>query len=351
MARNTSRAPRKKAKTGRPQINLGLQGGGSHGAFTWGVLDRILEADLFDIEGIVGTSAGAMNAAVVACGLAEGGVQGGRDRLRSFWTQISKAASQSPLQPSPIDKMISRGNMDYSPLWQFYDAISRSASPYQLNPFNLNPLREVVTASVDFDTVCHTDRVKLFLCATDVMNGRIKVFKGAEISVDAVLASACLPFAYQAVEIDGHHYWDGGYMGNPPLYPLIYNTQSSDILIVQINPIVITELPTTAQAILDRINTLSFNSSLMREMRIIEFVTRQIDEGHIDAKRYKKLKLHAIDAEVEMRELGVSSKMNADWDFLTYLFELGRTQADTWLEEHADKVGVESSVDIAERFL
>jgi len=338
-------------KQGKPHLNLALQGGGSHGAFTWGVLDRIFELDLFEIEGIVGTSAGAMNAAVVACGIAENGAEGARAKLNEFWTAISEASRTGPLQPSVIDKMFSPGNMDFSPMWMTVDAMSKMFSPYQLNPMNINPLRDTLASVVDFDEVCHTKRVKLFLCATDCMNGKIHVFKGDEISVDAVLASACLPFMFQAVEIDGHFYWDGGYMGNPPLYPLIYNTDTSDILLCQINPIMIDELPTTAQAIMDRINTLSFNSSLMREMRIIDFVGRLIDQDHLDKDKYKQLNVHVIEAEAEMRELSVSSKLNANWDFMMYLFDIGREKADEWVNLHLDKVGKSSSVDIAAKYL
>jgi len=338
-------------KTEKPHINLALQGGGAHGAFTWGVLDRIFELDLFEIEGIVGTSAGAMNAAVVAYGLAHDGPEGARAKLHEFWSAISEEAKKGPMQPSLIDQMFSPGNMDFSPMWIMADSLSKMFSPYQLNPLNLNPLRDTLASVVDFDWLCHVTKLKLFLCATDCMNGKIHVFKGEEISVDAVLASACLPFLFQAVEIDGHYYWDGGYMGNPPLYPLIYGTETSDILICQINPIQIEELPTTAQAIMDRINTLSFNSSLMREMRIIDFVGRLIDDGHLDKERYKQLNIHVVEAEAEMRNLNVSSKLNANWDFLMHLFEIGRSKADAWVEAHLDKVGKESSIDIAEKYL
>ena len=335
----------------KPKINLALQGGGAHGAFTWGVLDRLFELDHFDVDGIVGTSAGAMNAAVVACGLAEGGAEGAREKMRQFWTAISRASRASPFQASVFDRLLSPGNMDFSPSWMAVDAMSKVFSPYQFNPLNLNPLRDTLAEIVDFDTICHTERVKLFLCATNCLNGRIHVFKDDEISVDAVLASACLPFLFQAVEIDGEYYWDGGYMGNPPIYPLIYGTDTSDILICQINPIIIDEVPTTAQAIADRINTLSFNSSLMREMRTIEFVSRLIDQGHLDPSHYKQLRIHVVEAEAEMRQLSASSKLNADWDFLMHLFKLGRGKADAWIEEHLDKVGCKSSTDIIEKFL
>ena len=349
MAKKAGR-DRKAQKTPK-KINLGLQGGGAHGAFTWGVLDRLFEDGRLEIEGIVGTSAGAMNAAVTAAGLHEDGKQAARQKLSEFWQAISKAAKLGPIQPSPLDKWLSIGNLDFSPSWFFYDNLSRLVSPYQSNPLNYNPLKQVLGEVVDVDCMRSEDGVKLFLCATNVRTGRIKIFQGQDLSIDAVLASACLPFLYQAVEIDGEHYWDGGYMGNPPIFPLIYNTDCPDVLIIQINPINIEDVPRTAQEIFDRINTLSFNSSLMREMRAIDFVTKLIDQGSLDTKTYKRLNIHSIDAEADMAKLSVSSKLNADPDFLHYLFELGRNRATTWLDDHFDQIGVESSVDIEAKFL
>jgi NTE family protein len=343
--------PKDSADKPPKKINIALQGGGSHGAYAWGVLDRLLEEESLHIDGIVGTSAGAMNAAVMAYGLAKGGHAGARAALTNFWRKIADAAKHGPLQPSLIDKMIGNGNLDYSPGWLFMDALSRMMSPYQLNPMNVNPLRDALLECVDFDVLHREQAVKLFICASNVMTGKHKVFQGAEVSVDAVLASACLPFMFQAVEIDGQHYWDGGYMGNPTIYPLIYNTDTPDVLIVQINPIVIPELPKTAQAILDRINTLSFNSSLMREMRAIHFVTKLIDRGFDDGGRLKRLNIHTIDAEAYLGQLSVSSKVNADWDFLQQLFQVGRAKADTFLNDHFDKIGVMSSTDIETKFL
>lgn len=331
------------------RINLGLQGGGAHGAFTWGVLDRIFEHGGVEIDGICGTSAGAMNAAVVAYGLAKDGNDGARAALRDFWTKTAEAAKLSPIRPSLIDKFFSVGNMDLSPSWIFFDNLSRVMSPYQLNPLNYNPLRQVLESVVDFEFLaehCKTNHVKLFLCATNVKTGKIKVFRDGEISAKAVLASACLPYIYQTVEVDGEFYWDGGFMGNPPIFPLIYNTDTSDVLIVQINPVNVPDVPTSAQEIFDRINELSFNSSLMREMRAIAFVTKLIENGDLDLKHYKKLNLHMIGAEDKMAELNVSSKLNADWAFLQWLFELGRERASRWLDEDFDKVGKESSTDI-----
>ena len=345
-----SRPPARGAN-GKKRLNLALQGGGSHGAYAWGVLDRIFEEESIEIDAIVGTSAGAMNAAVTAYGWAKGEGQGARAALARFWKLISDAASKGPLQPSPIDRMIGKGSLEFSPGYVFMDALSRMLSPYQLNPMNMNPLRDTLLQAVDFDFLHHESKVKLFICASNVMTGRHKVFTQKEVSVDAVLASACLPFMFQAVEIDGQHYWDGGYMGNPPLYPLFYHTDTPDVLIVQINPINIRELPTTAQTILDRINTLSFNSSLMREMRAIHFVTKLIEGGFDDDGRLRRINLHTIDAESYLGGLGVSSKINADWEFLQELFRLGRSKGEEFLNSHYDKIGVESSTDIEQKFL
>jgi NTE family protein len=332
-------------------VNLALQGGGSHGAFAWGVLDRLLESGRIDIEGIVGTSAGAMNAAVTAYGLTVGGTDGARAMLRKFWEAVSAKARQSMLQPSWLDGLVKPGSLDFSPGYLMLDMMTRMMSPYQLNPTNMNPLRDALCEVIDFEVLRHSRRVKLYLCASNVMSGRIRVFETKEVSPEAVLASACLPFLFQAVEIDGEHYWDGGYMGNPPIFPLIYNCECRDVLLVMINPIKIKEVPKTAQAIFDRINTLSFNSSLMREMRAIHFVTGLIDHGFDDDGRLQRLYLHAIDAEEEMADLGVSSKLNASWEFVMRLFALGRKHGDRFLDEHYEKIGRESSVDIPTRFL
>ena len=333
------------------KINLALQGGGAHGAIAWGVIDRLMEEGNLDIEGIVGTSAGAMNAAVTAYGLTVGGHDGARQALHKFWRAISEASRSGPLQPSPWEKMFRLGSMAMSPGFMFYDAVARIFSPYQLNPMNFNPLRDVLTSIIDFEKIHLGQRVKLFISATNVLTGRLRIFDRTQVTVDAVLASACLPFIFQAVEVNGEFFWDGGYMGNPPLYPIIYNCESRDIMIVQLNPINVPEVPKSAQAILDRINTLSFNSSLMREMRAIHFVTRLIDGGFDDSGRLKRMLIHTIDAEDVVCGLGVSSKLNADWDFLMYLHEVGRERAEQFLHDHYDKIGVESSTSIEQKFM
>jgi NTE family protein len=338
----------------KKRLNLGLQGGGAHGAFTWGVLDRLFEVDEIEIVGTSGTSAGAMNAAVMAYGLAIGGKAGARHALGDFWQRIGEAARFSPIQPSLFDRWLGLGNMDTSPGWLFYDNLSRMLSPYELNPANHNPLRDILAEVVDFAGLseqCSRRLVTLFLCATNVETGRIKVFEGQEIGLDAVMASACLPYLFQAVEVAGSHYWDGGFSGNPPIFPLIYGTDCPDVLIIQINPINIDGVPKTARAILDRMNTLSFNSSLMREMRAIHFVTRLIDEGRLERDRYKRLNIHTIEAEDVFKTLGVSSKLNADPAFLRSLFELGRERCDRFLAAHLDKIGVVSTTDVEATFL
>ena len=332
-------------------VNLALQGGGAHGAFAWGVLDRLLEEERLNFEGITACSAGAMNAAVMAYGLTEGGREGARTALSNFWRRISHSAIFSPLQPTFWDRLTHNHALETSPVFVAFDIMTRLMSPYEFNPMNVNPLREVLSASVDFERLHQGCAVKLFLSATNVCSGKVKIFSNPEITVDAVLASACLPFMFQAVEIDGEHYWDGGYMGNPAIYPVIYDCQSSDVVVVHINPIARCSEPRTARDILNRINEISFNSSLMREMRAIAFVTKLIDEERICDGSLKRMNIHAIAAEDFMRELSVSSKLNPDWEFLTHLRDVGRAQADAWLTRAFDKVGVESSIDIHDMYL
>jgi NTE family protein len=332
-------------------INLAIQGGGSHGAFAWGAIDRLLEDGRVSPEGIVGTSAGAMNAVITAYGLVQGGNEGARAALRRFWTAVSEKGAYSVLRPSWLDRWINPGSMDYSPAWLMMDLLSRMMSPYQTNLSNYNPLREILTDQIDFEQLRRASSVKLFTSASNVTTNRLRVFERSEMTVDTVLASACLPTVFQAIEIDGAYYWDGGYMGNPPIFPLIYNCHSPDVVLIMINPIQTDEVPRSAQTIMDRINTLSFNSSLMREMRAIAFVTRMIDRGFNDEGRLKRVFMHCIDAEQELRSLGVSSKVNVEWSFLTRMFELGRRKADAFLRDHFDKLGNQSSVDIEQRFL
>jgi NTE family protein len=334
----------------RKRIKLALQGGGSHGAFTWGVLDRLLADDRLEVEAIVGTSAGAMNAAVLADGLGVGGSQVAREMLTAFWRRVSDIARGSLIQPSIVDQMLGRGTLDFSPGWRIADVMMKVFSPYQLNPQNHNPLRDALDQSVDFQRLRAAPGPAAFVCATNVLNGRLRVFARDEMTSAAVMASACLPQLFQAVEVDGAHYWDGGYSGNPPIFPLIYMGGSADIVIVQLNPINIPEVPRDMRDIMDRINTLAFNSSLMREMRMIKFVTDMIDRGDLDGDKYMRLFIHSIDAEAELSSLGASSKLNADRAFLDRLFKLGVAKAEDFLAAHFDDLGARSSTDVAAKF-
>lgn len=333
------------------RINLALQGGGAHGAYTWGVLDRLLDEDRLEVEAISGTSAGAMNAAVFADGMGRGGREEARRALDKFWSNISKAAQAGPLHPTPFDRYASGWNLDHSAAFVAFDMLTRMLSPYQLNPMNLNPLRGALERSIDFRRLESCRAVKLFISATNVKTGKVRVFQCGEITADVLLASACLPFLFQAVTVDGDPYWDGGYMGNPAIFPLIYGAQSQDVVIVQINPLGCDHVPTTATEIMNRVNEISFNSSLMREMRAISFVTDLIDQQKLDPNSYKRINVHWIEAEKQMRGLGVSSKLNAGMDFLLYLKAIGRKAADEWLAGHFDHIGHRSTIDIKEKFL
>ncbi len=348
---HAGRKPNASAKAAVKTVNLALQGGGAHGAFTWGVLDRLLEDERIAFEGISATSAGAMNAVVLAYGLTEGGRDGARKALAGFWRRVSHAAATGPLQPTWLDRLTGNRSLEWSPAFIAFDLVSRLLSPYQFNPLNRNPLREVLLQSVDFDRLRSADcPVKLFLSATNVRTGKIKVFENDVICPERVLASGCLPFLFQAVEIDGEHYWDGGYMGNPAIFPLIYGCDSRDVMIIHINPLERQDLPTSAFEIMNRVNEISFNSSLMREMRAISFVTKLIDDNPA-MKSLKRVLVHAIAADEIMSELGAASKLNGDWEFLTYLRDQGRAHADAWLAANFDRLGRESTVDIRKEYL
>ena len=333
-------------------LNLALQGGGSHGAFTWGVLDALLEDEGFCFPGISGTSAGAMNTAAVVHGFSsaalefgedaparhQAGCQRAREALRALWEGVG--AMGSMLWGVPAAQQAFMGLM------------TQWLSPYQTNPLDFNPLRNQLIRVVDFDVVqqaAEKDGVpKPFVCATNVRTGRGKIFKGAELTADAVMASACLPQLFRAVEIDGEHYWDGGYSGNPALYPLIYETQCSDMLLVQINPIEHNELPSTASEILERMNEVTFNAGLLSELRAIDFVRRLLAEGRLDASRYKSILMHRIDGGSALAEFGSSSKTRANRAFIDKLFALGREEGDRWIRDHREDVGVRQTLQIVD---
>lgn len=347
--------PAMRSGANRKPVNVALQGGGAHGAFAWGVLDKLIEDGRLDIEAMSATSAGAMNAVVMAYGVSLGGMAGAREKLAEFWTEISRAGEiYSPVRTLPWEKWLQAYGFqsDFSPTFHAFQALTHLFSPYQLNPFNFNPLKDVLLKVVDFKKLARCNKAtRIFLSATNVRTGKIRVFHNEELSVDVVMASACLPYVFQAVEIDGEAYWDGGFMGNPAIFPLIYHGASKDVIIVHINPIERKKLPKTAAEIFDRMNEISFNSSLMREMRAVEFVTRLIDEGALDGSKYHRMLVHSIRDDAEMAHLGVATKLNPDWDFLCRLRDAGRRRAALWLEKNFDRVGQDSSVDLAEIFL
>lgn len=327
------------------KLDLALQGGGAHGAYTWGVIDRLLEDDRIEIEGISGTSAGAMNGVVMADALTRGGKQAARQSLRDFWKAVSRAGMASPIRRSPMDVLTGNWSLEHSPGYIAMDLMTRLVSPYQLNPLNLNPLRNIVAAHIDFERVRQCDQLKLFVAATNVRTGKQRVFRREEMSVDAVMASACLPFMFQAVEIDGEAYWDGGYMGNPALFPLMEECSARDILLVQINPIRRDELPTSASAIMNRLNEITFNAALIKEVRMIALLKRTLEEQGIE-NCYQQSLFHRISGDQALDSLSVSSKLNSEWPFLCHLFDQGREAADNWITANFDAIGQRSTLDI-----
>ncbi|QNP49727.1 patatin-like phospholipase family protein [Diaphorobacter aerolatus] len=330
-------------------LNLALQGGGSHGAYTWGVLDALLEDGRVRIEGVSGTSAGAMNAVALAHGFAMAaheykdphekqlaGAQKARESLTRLWEGV--------------------GTMGSTMLWgvpmpaagAFMNMLSQWLSPYQMNPLGINPLRKLLEKEVDFERIGATNAKQVFVCATNVRTGRGEIFTGKRLSADAVMASACLPMLFKAVEIDGEHYWDGGYSGNPAIYPLIYRTDASDILLVQINPIDHDRLPDDAQEIMERVNEVTFNAGLLAELRAIEFVRRLLAEGKLDSRRYKNVLMHRIDGGSVLAPMGAASKMRTDMSFIRQLFALGRASGEEWLKKHFADIGLKPTLKLAE---
>ncbi|HEY1721758.1 MAG TPA: patatin-like phospholipase family protein [Magnetospirillaceae bacterium] len=335
-------------------INLALQGGGSHGAFTWGVLDRLLDEERLIIEGISGTSAGAMNAAVLAQGLARNGRIGAKAALDTFWRRVSALSLFSPVRRTLLDVVTGNWNLDRSPTTMVLDAVQNLFSPYQTNPLDVNPLRDLLAEMVNEKDIQSSAHVKLFICATNVQTGKPRVFDRHELTVDAVMASASLPFTFQATMIDGVPYWDGGYMGNPVIWPLIYYCTCPDVALVQINPLIRLETPKTPVEIVNRVNEIGFNSSLIAEMRAIAFVQKLLTDKLVKPGVEKDLKLmhmHLIEDEGEMRTLGAASKANAELDFLLFLRDLGQRTADKWLAANWDHIGVRTSFDLRAKFL
>jgi NTE family protein len=325
------------------QIDLALQGGGSHGAFTWGVLDRLLEEPWLHIAGISGTSAGAMNAAVLACGWTAGGARGAQAALERFWQCVSRAASISPLQRSPVDRWLGRWSLDTSPAYVFMDLMSRLISPYALNPFDFNPLRRILRDCIDFDKLADSP-IKLFITATSVRTGRGRIFRNSEITADILLASACLPTMFRAIEIDDESYWDGGFTGNPTITPLVRETDAHDSILVQINPHERAETPRTAPEIINRLNEISFNSSLLTELRMIALLRQVADAGSGEGARWAQMRTHRIMTDMLVK-FGSSSKLNAEWDFVAMLRNEGRRAASEFLDAHGMDLGKRSTAD------
>jgi len=325
-------------------VDLALQGGGAHGAFTWGVLDRLLEEPWLRIEGISGTSAGAMNAAVLVDGFAEGGAVGARARLERFWKAVSDAALLSPFRRSPLDVLLGRWTLDTSPVFLAFDLMARVFSPYDLNPRGVNPLTGILADCIDFKRMAKAP-MKLFVTATNVRSGRGRVFRNAEVTPDVLLASACLPTMFQAIEIAGEPYWDGGFAGNPTITPLIRECASSDTILVQVNPVNRPGTPRTAQEILNRVNEVSFNATLLKELRMIALLRQVSDPGNSEGVRWAGMRIHRVASEM-MTGLGYSSKLNAEWPFLTMLRDEGRKSADAFLAAHATDLGVRSTLDL-----
>jgi len=332
-------------------VGMALQGGGAHGAFTWGVLDRLLEEEDLVADAMCGTSAGAINAVVCAYGLHVGGPNKAKELLEQLWKKIAVSGSFF-LKPGLMDKYFGNGDIYNSPGYIWFNAVSQFMSPYNFNPFNYNPLRDILNELVDFEELQLYNKKKLFICATNVKTNRARIFTNRDLNVDAVLASACLPFLFQAVEIDGEFYWDGGYMGNPPIFPLITNTSISDVVLIKINSININSVPTTARDIADRVTEISFNSSLINEMKLIHYRNELLRNGILktDNKINREIFVHTISGYDALSQLSYSSKMNTSWEFLLQLKEKGRELASKWLENDFKEVGIKSTFDVEEHF-
>lgn len=332
------------------RINLALQGGGAHGAFTWGVLDRLLADDRIEIAALSGTSAGALNGAALKAGLAQGGQDAARENLRWFWEQVGAindpalAPWLSAISPSAVSAMI-----EMSLPFAFADGLSRIVSPYDSGPLYQNPLAPIVR-DMHFDDICSAKGPELTVCATNVRSGKIKLFQGMEITPEALMASACLPSLFRAVEIGPEAYWDGGYTGNPALYPLFSNDLPDDIVIININPLYREDLPISAREIQNRVNEISFNSSLLRELRAINFVKRLLADGRLEPGSMKDLHIHMIADDDLMAQLSVATKMVPTPHVLHQLREAGFAAAEAFLDAHFDTIGTDSSVDLRAMF-
>jgi NTE family protein len=325
-------------------VDLALQGGGAHGAYTWGVLDRLLEEPWLQIDGISGTSAGAMNAAALVHGHSLGGNDGARTALETFWRRVSEAGLFSPIRRAPLDVFLGNWTLDNSPAYVAIDLMSRLFSPYDLNLTGWNPLRKILTEGVDYKRVARSP-IKLFITATNVATGRARVFRNRDLTPEVLIASACLPTMFQAIEIDGEAYWDGGYSGNPTITPLVRECASQDTIIVPINPIERKGTPRAASEILNRLNEVAFNAVLIKELRMIALLRRVANPGDEEGEKWAKMRVHYVTNEI-MTELNASSKLIAEWDFFCLLRDEGRRSAQAFLERHAKDLGHRSTLDL-----
>jgi NTE family protein len=335
-------------RPGAKKINLALQGGGAHGAFTWGVLDHLLTDKRLEITGISGASAGAVNAVMIADGFARGNSDEARKRLSDFWRRASTGGTLPPIQRGVADRILTMLPFASGSVQSLLDMIGHYFSPYDLNPFDINPLSDLIARLVDFQAVRNSD-LDLFVSATNVHTGRLRIFPREKITADVVMASAALPLAFRAVEIDGIPYWDGGYMGNPAIFPFLQATDAQDVVLVQINPVVRATTPRTPSEIVNRIDEITFNSALLSELRSINFINQLIDEGHppCGESQYCKLNVHRIDLGGLGTRLSRSSKMKTDFDFLELLHRFGQRAAQRFLDQHFDDIGRRSTIDLA----
>jgi len=349
-------------KGNAPRINLALQGGGAHGAFTWGVLDALLADPRIAFEGVSGTSAGAMNAVAMAHGFAIAAGkdaierrESAREALSAFWNGVIAMGSVAQAQKAAIDIMLGGVGLFASPANAWMNSLAnewtQSLSPYEANPLDINPLRDLLERQIDFERLQHAHELKIFVVATRVSTGQAEVFSGKRLSAQAVLASACLPQAFHAVEIDGDHYWDGGYSGNPAIHPLIYECTSRDVLLVQINPTHRDKLPTNSTEIMDRVNEITFNAGLIAEMRAIDFVKRLLAEGKLDPAHYKDVLLHRIDGGIALQAYPGASKIVASEVQIREWRDMGRAATRDWLKHKLSALGVQSTINIKRDYL
>ncbi|MGC1355875.1 MAG: patatin-like phospholipase family protein [Xanthobacteraceae bacterium] len=345
------RAPNSTPPLITKRINLALQGGGAHGAFTWGVLEHLLSDGRLHFEGISGTSAGAVNAVMLADGLIHGGPEEAQKRLADFWRAVSNNGNLPAMQRAVVERMLSFIPLEGTPMQAWLETLARYFSPYDFNPLNINPLKDLFERFVDFEALRAARDLQIFISATNVQTGRVRIFSRDKITAEALMASACLPLLFRAVEIDGIPYWDGGYLANPVIFPFYGTTKTEDVLVVQINPLVRQATPTSANEIMNRINEITFNSSLLSEYRAIEFVARLIDQGRlprgIGRGQYRRINVHRIVLDHHGTAFDAASKVSTDYTLFEALHVAGKRAARRFLDDHFDDIGVKGTVDLA----